>query len=139
MEYQVEIPTLGKGTRLKKMMEKRLPRLNQRIFTFGEVQLIDGMVVVEFDLDEEAAAKWCLQRFFLLAGLDFGAMGTGANIAKLAKRARTRRGKFVKDDPETETDEAWVGGKAPAKKKAAPKKKAPAKKKAAPKKKATKK
>ena len=102
MEYQVEIPTLGKGTRLKKMVEKRLPNLNQRIFTFGEVQLKDGAVVIEFDLDEEAAAKWCLQRFFLLAGLDFGAMGTGANIAKMAKRARTRRGKFVEESPSQE-------------------------------------
>jgi len=135
MEYQVEIPTLGKGTRLKKMVEKRLPNLNQRIFTFGEVQLVDGAVVIEFDLDEEAAAKWCLQRFFFLAGLDFASIGTGVNIAKLAKRARTRRGKFVEDNPETEANEAWKGGKAPAKKKApakrkraAPKKKASAKK-----------
>jgi len=110
------------------MLEKRLPQLNQRIFTFGDVQLGDDAVVIEFDLDEEAAAKWCLQRFFLLAGLDFGAMGTGANIAKLAKRARTRRGKFVEDNPKTEKNEAWEGGKAPAKKKAAPKKKAASRK-----------
>lgn len=47
-------------------------------------------------------------------------------------RARTKGGKFKGDDPSTpDVNEAYKGGKAPAKKK-----KAPAKKKAAPKKKA---
>jgi len=55
------------------------------------------------------------------------------------KRARNDDGHYIADDPDTpEVNEAWEGGKAPAKKKAAPKKKAaakkaPAKKKAAPK------
>ena len=130
MEYRIEIPTVGGGARLKKMPEKRLPQLRQRIFTFGEVQLGDHAVTVEFDVDEAAAAQWCIQQFFVIAGLDLSAMGTGMNIIQLAKRARTRRGKFVQDNPETEKNEAWEGP--PPKKKAAPKKKAT--KKAAPKK-----
>jgi hypothetical protein len=32
------------------------------------------------------------------------------------KRAKNAQGKFVKDDPATPKNEAWVGGKAPAKK-----------------------
>ena len=43
-------------------------------------------------------------------------------------RARNEDGKFIKDDPTTEKNEAWVEKP---KKKAAPKKKAPAKKKTA--------
>lgn len=42
------------------------------------------------------------------------------------KRAKNNKGKFVADDPATEKNEAWVGGKAPAKK---PKAKKPAVKK----------
>ena len=45
------------------------------------------------------------------------------------KRARGPKGRLTADDPSTPENEAYVGGKAPAKKKAA-KKKAPAKKKA---------
>ena len=45
------------------------------------------------------------------------------------KRARGPKGRLKADDPSTPENEAYVGGKAPAKKKAA-KKKAPAKKKA---------
>ena len=55
---------------------------------------------------------------------------------KSVERARDEDGHFVADDPNTPENEAYVGGKAPAKKKAAKKK--PAKKKAT-KKKATKK
>lgn len=52
------------------------------------------------------------------------------------KRARTKKGHYVKDDPNTAENEAWVGGKAPADK---PKKtkKATTKKKAATTKKST--
>jgi hypothetical protein len=32
------------------------------------------------------------------------------------KRAKNSKGKFVADNPATEKNEAWVGGKAPAKK-----------------------
>jgi len=32
------------------------------------------------------------------------------------KRAKDTRGKFAKDDPATPKNEAWVGGKSPAKK-----------------------
>ena len=32
------------------------------------------------------------------------------------KRARTKSGKYVKDNPKTAKNEAWVGGKAPKKK-----------------------
>ena len=53
------------------------------------------------------------------------------------KRARSDDGHYVADDPDTpDVNEAWEGGTAPAKKKAAPKKKAAAKKKAPAKKKA---
>ena len=53
------------------------------------------------------------------------------------KRARTDDCHYVADDPDTpDVNEAWEGGTAPAKKKAAPKKKAAAKKKAPAKKKA---
>ena len=31
------------------------------------------------------------------------------------KRARTKKGKYVKDNPKTKTNEAWVGGKKPKK------------------------
>ena len=45
------------------------------------------------------------------------------------KRARKSNGKLKADDPATpDVNEAWEGGKAPAKKKAAPKKKATKKK-----------
>lgn len=33
-----------------------------------------------------------------------------------AKRARTKKGKFVADNPSTPENEAWVGGKSPKKK-----------------------
>jgi len=33
-----------------------------------------------------------------------------------AKRTRTKKGKFVADDPRTPQNEAWVGGKSPKKK-----------------------
>ena len=33
-----------------------------------------------------------------------------------AKRTRTKKGKFVADDPSTPQNEAWVGGKSPKKK-----------------------
>ena len=33
-----------------------------------------------------------------------------------AKRTRTKKGKFVADDPSTPQNEAWVGGKLPKKK-----------------------
>ena len=33
-----------------------------------------------------------------------------------AKRTRTKKGKFVSDDPSTPQNEAWVGGKSPKKK-----------------------
>ena len=69
--------------------------------------------------------------------------------AKVFERARDDKGRLKADDKKTPTfNEAWVGGQAPAKKKAAPKKAAPKKKtapkkaikkKSAPKKKATKK
>jgi hypothetical protein len=39
------------------------------------------------------------------------------------KRARTKKGHYVKDDPSTVENEAWVGGKAPADKPKKPKKK----------------
>ena len=45
-------------------------------------------------------------------------------------RAKNAKGHFVADDPSTDyVNEAYVGGKAPVKKKASKKKKAPAKKK----------
>jgi hypothetical protein len=37
---------------------------------------------------------------------------------KTPTRARTKKGKFVADDPTTPQNEAWEGGKAPTKKKA---------------------
>tara|TARA_Y100000052_G_C2936913_1_gene78048 strand:- start:152 stop:511 length:360 start_codon:yes stop_codon:yes gene_type:complete len=48
------------------------------------------------------------------------------------KRARSKGGKFVADDPKTPQNEAWVGGKAPKKKptKKTSAKKTPAKRKA---------
>ena len=33
-----------------------------------------------------------------------------------AKRTRTKKGRFVADDPSTPQNEAWVGGKSPKKK-----------------------
>ena len=55
------------------------------------------------------------------------------SLVKEPKRARDSDGRLVGDDKKTPTfNEAWVGGKAPAKKKAAPKR--AASKKAAPKK-----
>jgi len=33
-----------------------------------------------------------------------------------AKRTRTKKGKFIADDPSTPQNEAWVGGKSPKKK-----------------------
>lgn len=45
------------------------------------------------------------------------------SLAKEPERARDINGRLVGDDKSTPTiNEAWVGGKAPAKKKAAPKK-----------------
>tara|TARA_E500000318_G_scaffold83678_2_gene79376 strand:+ start:286 stop:630 length:345 start_codon:yes stop_codon:yes gene_type:complete len=46
------------------------------------------------------------------------------------KRARTKKGKYVADNPKTAKNEAWVGGKAPKKKatKKTPTKKTPSKK-----------
>ena len=48
------------------------------------------------------------------------------------KRARTKSGRYVKDNPKTAKNEAWVGGKAPKKKatKKTPVKKQPSKKRA---------
>ena len=34
------------------------------------------------------------------------------------KRARTKSGKYVKDNPKTKANEAWIGGKKPVKKSA---------------------
>ena len=48
--------------------------------------------------------------------------------AKVFERARDDKGRLKADDKKTPTfNEAWVGGQAPAKKKAAPKKAAPKK------------
>lgn len=61
-----------------------------------------------------------------------------ARMEPLPERARDEDGQFKGDDPSTpDVNEAYEGGKAPAKKKKAPakKKKAPAKKKASAKKK----
>ena len=41
--------------------------------------------------------------------------------AEKPKRAKTPEGKFIKDDPSTPENEAWVGGVAPAKKPREPK------------------
>ncbi len=50
------------------------------------------------------------------------------SLVKEPKRARDINGRLVGDDKKTPTfNEAWVGGKAPAKKKAAAKKAAPKK------------
>ena len=50
------------------------------------------------------------------------------SLAKEPERARDINGRLVGDDKKTPTiNEAWVGGKAPAKKKAAAKKAAPKK------------
>jgi hypothetical protein len=46
---------------------------------------------------------------------------TEANKSSKPKRARSKKGKFLADDPSTPQNEAWEGGKAP-KKKAAKKK-----------------
>ena len=62
-----------------------------------------------------------------------------ANPKKTPQRAKNEKGQFLADDPATPENEAWVGGKTPAKKKPAAiksakkpaAKKAPAKKKAA--------
>jgi hypothetical protein len=61
-------------------------------------------------------------------------------IEKAPRRAKDTKGQFVADNPATPENEAWVGGKAPAKKKPAAIKgaKKPAAKKAPAKKKATK-
>lgn len=56
------------------------------------------------------------------------AVEKGFDAAVEKVRARTEEGHFVKDDPSTPENEAWVEKP---KKKAAPKKKAPAKKKTA--------
>jgi hypothetical protein len=37
-------------------------------------------------------------------------------VTETPKRAKDKRGKFVGDNPNTPTNEAWVNGKAPAKK-----------------------
>jgi len=114
MEYRLEIPTVGRGALLLNLLKKRLPTLDPKIFTFGEPKLGDHSVVVEFDLDEEAAARWCIQRVFVLANIDLQALGTGANIIRLAQKVQDRRAVRVAT-----------------RKKAAPKKKAASKKKAA--------
>ena len=135
MEHRIEIPTLGRGILLHKMLSKRLPRLDQKLFTFGDVELGDHSVIIEFDFHEDALLMWALNQILTKDGLNLSALGTTLQIQHTPSRKRKRSGKFVKDDPETTENEAWTGGKSPAKKKAAPRKRAPAKKKAAAKKK----
>ena len=53
-------------------------------------------------------------------------VAVAAKVEEKPQRAKNARGKFIADDPTTPENEAWVGGKAPAKKvkkAAAPKKK----------------
>ena len=120
MEYRLEIPTVGRGALLLNLLRKRLPGLDPRIFTFGEPKLGDHSVIVEFDLDEEAAARWCIQRVFILSNIDLQALGTGMNLVRLAQKVQDRREAKKEAAPKRAT-----------RKKAAPKKKAASKKKAA--------
>jgi len=114
MEYRLEIPTVGRGALLLSLLKKRLPTLDPQIFTFGEPKLGDHAVIVEFDLDEEAAARWCIQRVFISSNIDLQALGTGMNLVRLAQKVQDRR-----------------AAKVATRKKAAPNKKAASKKKAA--------
>lgn len=129
MEHRIEIPTLGRGILLHRMLSKRLPRLDQKLFTFGDVELGDHSVIIEFDFHEDALLMWALNQIFTKDGLNLGALGTALHVHRTPSRRRKRSGKFVKDDPETKGNEAWTGGKSPAKTRAAPRKRAPAKKK----------
>lgn len=49
-------------------------------------------------------------------------------VAAKPQRTKDPKGKFLADDPRTETNEAWVGGKAPAKKPRRPRNRKPSNK-----------
>ena len=50
------------------------------------------------------------------AGKDMISSGLAIRADDTPKRARNSKGQLQKDDPTTETNEAWVGGVAPKKK-----------------------
>jgi len=137
MDYEIRIKDRGLREKSLKALDAALDSLGLPI-QIDEVRDEGDYLVVDFDVDLDGIIRWALLHAFrrnpigrrFVSSLQIGA-------AQKRRRARSG-GKFKADDPKTPlTNEAWVGGKAPPKKKAAPKKKASAKK-AAPKKKAKK-
>ena len=90
-----------------------------------EIKMIEGAyVVIDLDTGSRAAGSSEYQQRHCAAEVARKAKEASAPV----ERARDDDGHFAADDPDTPENEAYVGGKAPKKTKAAPKKKSAKKK-----------
>ena len=129
MDYEIRIKDRGVREKTLKALDATLETLGLPI-QIDEVRDEGNYLVVDFDVDLDGIIRWALLHAFrrnpigrrFVSSLQIGA-------AQKRRRARSG-GKFEADDPKTpDKNEAWEGGKAPAKKKAAPKKQPTVKKK----------
>tara|TARA_R110002020_G_scaffold12800_1_gene46568 strand:+ start:125 stop:523 length:399 start_codon:yes stop_codon:yes gene_type:complete len=131
----LELRVKDRGRRLNTLLRLKTVLENLSLpFQIEDVVDVGDEIVVTFDADEEAILQALITVVFRQTPDGRELFSRSAIRKRRAKRARAAAGKFKKDDPATEKNEAWEGGKAPTKKKSAPrkkatKKKAPAKKK----------
>ena len=131
----LELRVKDRGRRLNTLLRLKTVLENLSLpFQIEDVVDVGDEIVVTFDADEEAILQALITVVFRQTPDGRELFSRSAILKRKPKRARARGGKFKKDDPATEENEAWEGGKAPTKKKSAPrkkatKKKAPAKKK----------
>jgi len=126
MEYQFVIEKPGRGAWLYQFLSNNLDTFDTSSFDLKSVSRDGDKVLIDIEIDLDQLVSRLLQGIFLKNKV-LRDEGFVMRVSKKIKRARSR-GKFKSDDPKTPENEAWEGGKAPAKKKATPRKRASQKK-----------
>ena len=130
MEYQFVIEKPGRGAWLYQFLSNNLDTFDTDSFDLKSVSRDGDKVILDVEIDLDQLVSRLLQGIFLKNTV-LREEGFVMRASKKIKRARSR-GKFKSDDPKTPENEAWEGGKAPAKKKKAAPRKRAIKKKALP-------
>lgn len=127
----LELRVKDRGRRLKTLRRLKLVLEGLGLpFQIEDVVDEGDEILVVFDADEEAILQALIAAVFRQTPDGRELFSRSSIFKRRPMRARVGGGKFKKDDPKTGKNEAWEGGKAPAKKRATTKKKkAPAKKK----------
>ena len=136
MEYTLTLKKAGRREGVYGFLKNNLNSFDTAAFDFKDVRRDGDAVHLDFSIDIDKLVYQLVLRGLNSDGSNpLIKQGVLIQVKQKIKRARSR-GKFKSDDPKTPENEAWEGGKAPAKKKkAAPRKKkavakkAPAKKK----------